>query len=502
MAQVFDTGDSVFFVGGRGDKNGDPTPGGCTKEWWDAKVASAGALAALQALTNSSGGSFMYKVGQNVDSSLKTIASSPPGDLDYGDCEVGMLAYLSGTGLNTGVYEITEVGSDFLIFGNAGADFTSTESGTIEIHVGGAFSDMDTAIGAGSYLDASTYNVQVYDNKDEPAVGGIVLGCSGSTSHNSHLDYIGFYVAPGDMDFGGTYFGGALVALQAAHGWTMLVPAALWVGKDCNGDTTDGLLSLGAVQNVCFRNLRIHNMGGSGCLLDAGNSQGFSFGNCRFEGVYRFSKNYGYDMWFDDCYFYDITSSSNHSFFGGGITNCVFDNSAVGSSPQSATYAPMQGCLFYGGDYGFNVSRNLIIDSLFYGQAISCLRRSVISGGGVKNCWFSPASGDSGHVFLTSGGSWSPLSDHIGTYGADGASVADPWETSAGICDPDINNILTTTDPDFINSADGNFRMRRQLSLLGVADLFGTRRPIGPEAILRRTSLGGLSVGSPITGAF
>ena len=51
MSHAFETDKCMFFVGGDKAKSSSPTgqslAGGCTKEWWDAEVASTDAETAM-----------------------------------------------------------------------------------------------------------------------------------------------------------------------------------------------------------------------------------------------------------------------------------------------------------------------------------------------------------------------------------------------------------------------------------------------------------------------
>jgi len=230
MSSCFATNRTVFFVGGRGTKDGHATPGGATLDWFQTK----GSGFALSDIMDANGGPInSVTTGHGWTAATKTLAPAHAGDFD--GAGVGMIVYVSdqtvgGPHITTGRYVITTVtGTDpvtALVLNNmtTPADYDNTNGTNVTVVIGGAFATMDAAIGASSSLYATFYDVHVFDNKDETAMTEIVLGVTGSVANNSMLRYWGFNTAPGDHLPGGASEG--TWTAKAAGNNTLLDPEA------------------------------------------------------------------------------------------------------------------------------------------------------------------------------------------------------------------------------------------------------------------------------------
>ena len=208
MAVVFAHEKTVFFAG---DGDGAASiAGGCTRTWWDAECPNhteAEHVAARNKMMEDSEGSPIAD---------ETGLSYHPANHKYWimaaagrGIEVGMLAYIyDGAWVPTGLYEITEVGSDYIKCDGAMTMFLDT----VSVIVGGEFLLQDAI----DETDATEHSVEIHvrDNLTLSSTIDIDAG-GGSAVYNSFKRIKAYNTSPGDMDFGGTYYQSPYAILKA-----------------------------------------------------------------------------------------------------------------------------------------------------------------------------------------------------------------------------------------------------------------------------------------------
>ena len=153
MATIFETEDSVFFVGGTGTKAGNVNAGGCTKAWYDANYT------ALTDIMSSNGAALIAEVNCTYTHSSTRITKSGA----FGNAKVGMVAYIAGTNITIGRYKITAVDPSGNYVDVSGIVATGDNTDTT-INVGGAFDKLQNAL---DNTEASNYGVDIFTNKGE-----------------------------------------------------------------------------------------------------------------------------------------------------------------------------------------------------------------------------------------------------------------------------------------------------------------------------------------------
>ena len=337
MADIFNTKDSVFFVGGYdGIKAGHPYSGGCTKEWYDASFTNLTDImstngAPLSMITNGipSGGDTLNKTGE------------------FADAEAGMVAYLSGTDVAApGRYEILSADANSLLF--PAGTFVGTTADVI-CNVGGAFENLQDAL---DETDAANYKVEIHTNKDETVSTSINADTGGAATLNKWI--IG-------IDDNG-------VELTKGN----------YVTIDGDGTASNCLGIFGIV--IGIKNIRLTNAVANSLYFYSFTKQyGYRFQNCKFDSSpygYRASFSEPNGLIFTDCIFAD---NSTYDGYGGynGLTfiNCMFD-----SGPSIHVYAVygvlLLNCTFISGLYGIYCAGSEtyeVINCTFYNQATACV---------------------------------------------------------------------------------------------------------------------------------
>jgi len=171
MPIIFDSKDAVFFVGGRGGKEGDQyAGGGCTKEFWgDLKNPSktlADVMGANGEPVSPAGAWNGSKTACNVSMSngKVSISYSTIGEC----CKVGQIANVAfaDTYLD-GRYEVTKVYPGTPSQNTIVIDLDWTANTTCDVKVGGAFDCLQNASDDTDANAASPHNVYILTNKNE-----------------------------------------------------------------------------------------------------------------------------------------------------------------------------------------------------------------------------------------------------------------------------------------------------------------------------------------------
>jgi hypothetical protein len=163
MANIFNTEDSVFFVGGVGAKTGLANAGGCTKAWWgDLKNPNK----SLTDIMGTDGAALIAQTACTYTHASTRITKAGA----FTDAEIGMVAYISGTNITTGRYKITavDVSGDYVDV--TGIVATGDNANTV-INIGGAFTKIQEAADNTTASAAAPNDVFILTNKPETFSG-------------------------------------------------------------------------------------------------------------------------------------------------------------------------------------------------------------------------------------------------------------------------------------------------------------------------------------------
>ena len=411
MGEVFDHKEAVFFVGGTGNKDGDAFSGGCTKEWYDANFTQ------LSDIMATDGAPLVTSEEVSFTNSTKNFHQT---NIGVG-VEVGMVAYISGTFITPGLYELTtRVGDDDVIFSGVDAVGDNTDS---TVNIGGALSSLQVAFNA---VDAAAYNVWVYTNKDETLVTQLSLVYfAGTPELNTWLTVEGFNTTIGDMLPGGAYYQSPLSEL------------IFGIDDDCKvkilGNGSVELLNFNEVTNVAIQCMRFthaanytfsatntpSNVLFRHCTLDDASyvcnadCNGFVFEDCYVTNMTTTGNVFklkGYSFWFSKCLLNlsgtvqtGINLGLGDTYGDINITNSIILNGAVAIHTKRYIYATNNtfynqaaGCLLVDGDTSTSISllyakNNIMMPSVHTVPAI-VLGGGAGRGGGIVNdynCIFS-----------------------------------------------------------------------------------------------------------------
>ncbi|MCK5602727.1 hypothetical protein KAR91_12680, partial [Candidatus Pacearchaeota archaeon] len=477
MATVFLEKDSLFFVGGQGNKSGHLTPGGCTLDWWDNAIGSGSKSekkAAMDKLMGVNGDAKYVFVNAAFVNSIKQFTVA-----DTTGIEAGMVMYVTGSNITTGRYEITDVadGTHITVAGIIG----TVDNNDSTVVIGGSFQNISAAVSTGA-LDATSYNVDVYTSLNETVTTSISFSCEGYGYGNTYLSIIGFNEVPADMDVGGQYYQSPLEAYKN--------------GTDANAfvkieQTTPGsTIVISGRENVRLKNL--HIKGVTRGLYGYDNCRGSVLEHCTFSGAFtayaiEFYKGYFGTMF--DCFI-------DGSLFAGTMelmrmARCssmtLFGNIIVGKDNVGVLVC--DGTFFFnnlviGGSYGLycgvsdsnqvtTVANNIFHDQHPVNSGCSVVHLCYNWGKmHLLNNIFAPRESDANILkVIANGGSIVEVANNC-IYHPDGLS--DPW--------PNTKNPKETIeeDPGFVDVSSKDFRVVNPNVLRGGRkDIAGNSMQIG-----------------------
>ena len=403
-----------------------------------------------------------------------------------------------------GIYEI-------LSFSNASITIDLSSGGlgaeTVEVWIGGAYPDIATAINASTLSEDpdGTYRkryICVNVDQEVDAVTDFVAETSETAlrEDDGSRKIIGFYdsisvVQPdagyrvvSDMDRGGIYYGGAWQAFKTANGFSTVRPDGKWVEWNAKGNDIN-ILELNT-SNFGMRNIKIHNTiadsSAEGLLhIDTANFN-TQFVNCWFATSSRFVMDdlVGKGNGVLDCYFEDtIDAMSMTDFRSSYFIGCIIDlgTKANGFAVLDDCYVCC--CLIYEGEIGINqMANSSLMNNIFFNQTVSC----VVSVAGVQatsvciNNIFSPAEAADIAINMAKGSMGSGFNSIMYSVTA-GAVLTNPIVHDQISPNPALPVGTLEVDPQFVNPADGDFRLRASSPALngGMRSLFGGRTTIG-----------------------
>ena len=255
MAYAAPAKDTVMIVGGLGTQanaaalNG----GGATKTVWDANSPSD--------FINTNGGPITADTAIAYDHTGGTVACMfSKAGIGTG-VTVGTLAYVSGTNITTGIYEITTVAGDGSYVACANIDATDDNSDSV-LNIGGALDGLQNALDS-PLNDATSYNRYIYDNIATETITSVIDHNTNSGSTNTRLFIIGYrtdLTAEDDIVITtGSELANGLIQFTADVDFTE------WWNIDFNGGGvgkaeyclyTDGAVS---TDKHVFKNCKFHN---------------------------------------------------------------------------------------------------------------------------------------------------------------------------------------------------------------------------------------------------
>lgn len=464
--------DTVHFVGGVGTKadRNQNNGGGCTKTAWDGSGS-------LSEFMGTNGGPKTSAVNATYTNSTKTVTATGIGN----GVTVGTLAYVSGTNITSGVYEVTVVtDNDNVVLNDIDATGDNTDT---TINVGGALDTLQNAVDNNS-TKAGNYNRTVYTNLDETLTAAVDFDAgSGSSVSNTWKRVIGFNTAPGDMDEGGTYCQGPLDAYQNG------INPGSSVSYDANNQAIDVFVV--SIDNIEFRNLYLHNtdaLAGNQAVSFSGTPENTVFRNCKFADVFRALVGSGIvGVTVLDCYFHNDLAQQAFYFSassdGGMVLGCVFyKTTAKAHIYWDGVGMTFQKNLFVGGVRGINLlGRALFSNNTFYNQTTECIRVAALDATLVEfNNIFGLEAADDYAVYIVNNSGSVIYSDYSWAYCPAGGFTVDPWYDATNNKDIKGANSTKDVDPQFVDAANGDFRSLEPAVLCGGrSDVAGSPGQIG-----------------------
>jgi len=464
---VFETKDSVFFVGGRGTKAGNSNAGGCTlAAWEDAGLVNKN----LAKVMDDNGEPFCNVIASVTDNGSGKVRITNVGDISI-PC-IGLIAHVFFDGLHVnGRYEVIAwnpidwIDIDLAFVGNENCF----------VRVGGAF---DTAQNAWNNTDASQYNVIIHSNKNQSKTDGNFtatwnLGTAGgSLADKSIKHFVGFDTQPGDEgqigfdgeddeDFstdGGIRFGSAIESVSFEN----VIVEDAYTGWNARNDSVNSI-----------RFIKCEGNSGTGYGWSLGYGKNFVLISCQGNHNSWYGFNLGYSSGgpnhlLVNCIAHDNTREGFRSIgscYGSALLGCVAYNNG-GSSYSGFSTNSYSGCgamincvAYNNGKHGFEFKRVNPV-------AINCIAKD---------------NGQWGFYADTSGNLMVPHVAYCCAHGNSSGQYSLPGAL------PEQNSI--EQDPQFVDAANGDFRPRNPAVLRGgKPDTSGNPTQMG--AILQKYQFG------------
>jgi len=370
---------SLYFVGGRGDGSSAASAngGGCTVECWRNVIN-----ADITKLMTSTGGPIADATACSYQHSSTRVTKT--GEFD--DVETGMTAYMTGTNLLTGRYDITDVdpGGDWV---EVGEIFSWGDNTDTTISIGGAIDTLSNCFAAMPPAAANCGNQYLFTNKDETFTSTLTMPDYGDADKNYWFYIVGYHETVNsdlstDMDRGGSNYGGPFKPTTADA----------WVTIDGNG-MSNHLFEYASPgrDNIQWRNIKFYNVdtATNTAIYVLANSYNNVFINCQFDTMRRgVEGNYTHNYVFIDCYenvllqlYINVTDGAylalGCNFQGssgtvdvlrsvsGVILNCVCNRpGAKLTSTRESGLTVVANCIVYSGEsaaIGFNAVNCLVI---------------------------------------------------------------------------------------------------------------------------------------------
>jgi len=452
MPIIFDSKDSVFFIGGNGTKAGSANSGGLTKEAWGDLDNPNLQLSDVMNLNGAAKGGYYFPeyftVTNNGSGKLRITKE---GEGLFSECIAGLIALVNFTAVySLGRYEVIAVdgaNGDWVDI-----DETYSADTTCGIAVGGAFPSIQYASDCTDASSAYPHNVTILTNKDETFTSASRIDIDaggGDLSSNTWKRIIG-------IDDGG---------VELADG--------SWVVIDANGYATH-CFRVTDLDNICFRHIYAYNTSGSFSGFDftciADNHYGYLLEECKATnhayavvvegsairnffvvgGTYSASS---ITFWIKSVFGgsirgVDAYSTGSHviyiSYYGLSVQDCIIrsNGSGVGVYATSVHPSIINNCVFYNVTHGISVAH---------------ANTTLVE---YNNVFMVAAKATGKAINRTNGGI--SYSDYSCLWALDGAPSASGRWGGSGKPEHAIEE-----DPDFIDAANGNFRPRNPNVLRG-----------------------------------
>ncbi len=381
----------------------------------------------------------------------------------------------------------------YVISGGAGGHTGVDEANAWDLEEGLA----NATEGMYVWIKAGTYEAGGEIPISDPSLS---VGGTGDITKNRHIHFIGYKatVVEGsllsDMDYGQTYYGGALDAFKAANGYPVDNASAEWVIFNGLGAITGPLMTINGKDNIHFHNIfftRTDQSVPASLIKFVTSPAGITLVNCKFDDGYAATTGTAYDVSILDCYFNDNFTSP---YIVRGwvaillhVKGCVFDIGAgkVGLAP---TYSVIEDTIFWGGEKGIQTYYHSIVvrNCLFYKQTLTGIwvyqNNSVLTE--YNNIFAFSYSSDYAVLINYAGGSTVQYSDYSLSWAISAVEGGDtPWWHDFDNKDFTGPNAQTDVDPKFVNRSQGDFRLLPGSPCLntGRPDAFDQPTTIGPS---------------------
>ena len=340
---VFNNKDSVFFVGGTGDKSGHVYAGGCTKEFVDENGGFADFDLSIimndngQPVASTEIGQFTLS-GKVIDAQGAFANVAP----------TGMIAYISDGSSNiaTDYYEVQKVSSDRIYIPNISAFGDSFD---VTVVVGGAKTKLSDAV---STVSALNHGVHVFSNKNEILHSPISVMGNGSATYNTFFNVIGFNTTLFDMCSGGQYY------QSPQDAYLNGISSSKNVVIDGDGGSINLIAPVSQV-NTRFQNFHFTNT--TNVLIDitSGTNENVVVDNCKFSQGACAVNFGGCDSFYaNNCYAHHDITGARFSGQTGYITGSI-----INGDPENGNHS----IYLHGG----KIEGCIIIDG--YKYAITCI---------------------------------------------------------------------------------------------------------------------------------
>ncbi len=429
------------------------------------------------------------------------------------------------SGEDSGIYEITAATTTKITidadFAAGGAD----DAITCEIWVGGAYPDIATCVGAAasSVMADSTFSEDpdgIYRKRyicvNVPQEIDAVTDFIAETSETALREddgsrkLIGFndsisvetFGAGGgtygsrivsDIDEGGIFYGGAWQAWKSDKGFSDVRPNGKWIEWNAQGNDIN-ILELNT-SNFEMRNIKIHNTiadaSAEGLVIFDTAVFNTTFTNCWFDTSSRFAVDDAVSSGnsVTDCYFGSALDLVDFADFQDTkLFKCIIDGGARTNCIGNVSGCFFNGSLFYDGLIGVGFVDDArgkagLANNLFYSQSARCI--DVTTANRVLLIYYNnmliPESGALDNCIRLSNGSLSPAGFNNIMFGADGVAMTNPIVHTQITPNPPLPVGTLEVDPQFVNPADGDFRLRSSSPALngGLRGLFDGWTTIG-----------------------